>query len=93
MKAQRNRRYEKRSIFYRQKMFQIDAKKFHIEIGKEKIEVPLNKKKLKKWKFLEKYGFALNNIRKKQIGLCKRQNERKMNQNKDGRQSQLPCSG
>ena len=37
LKAQRMRRYEKRSKFYRQNMiFKTDAKKFYREVGKER---------------------------------------------------------
>ena len=38
LKAQRMRRYDKRSKFYRQNMiFKTDSKKFYREVGKEKI--------------------------------------------------------
>ena len=54
LKAQRMRRYDKRSKFYRQNMiFKTDAKKFYKEVGKEKIlirQAPPIKNVEKYWK-------------------------------------------
>ena len=75
LKAQRMRRYDKRSKFYCQNnTFKMDKKKFYRELGKTQmtVEKPLKKK----WKgFRLVYGVQRRNLMKKLNGSNEKKND------------------